>query len=134
LIASTALVLGFCAGGWVGVRYWQSVDEERMTWQFLSDAKTHTAILTDMQNSNQKQVVLLLESKLDTDVVGISLMLESPDLKCEATELLSTIAQYRKSTNYRSTNDYVALKVSQALERVVQPNPAIKRDALKCAP
>ncbi len=61
-------------------------------------------------------------------------MLESPDLKCEASELLSSIAQYRKSTKYRSTNDYVALKVNQALERVEQPNTAFKQDALKRAP
>jgi hypothetical protein len=134
LIAITTLLLGFLSGGWAGIRYWQSVDEERMVYQFLSDAKTHITLLTDLQNSNQKDAVLLLENKLDADVIGIYSMLESPDLKCEISKLLSSIAQYRKSTKYRSTRDKVPLRVNQVLEKFEQPNTTFKREPLRRAP
>jgi hypothetical protein len=122
LIAVSTLVLGFLAGGWAGIRYWQSVDEDHLVYQFITDTKTHLSLLTSLQNSNQEEAVQLLEMKLDSDVLGINSMLESPELKCEISELLSTAAQHRKSTNYRSSSDKVALAVNQVLEKYEQPN------------
>lgn len=121
LLALFALAIGLAVGGYwgfgAGVWFWQDVDETALEARLSSDAKAHLMLLESLQGSGQKQTVLMLESLLDGDVIGLAGVIDASPRKAELAKMLGVIAAYRKTTHYQSESGEVAEAVKNALQK-----------------
>ncbi len=121
LIALLSAAVGLAAGGYwgfgEGVQFWQKFDETAVEARVATDAKEHLILLESLRGSGQKQAILMLESLLDGDIIGLGGFVESSPRKAELMKMLAVIAEYRKATQYQSDNKEVAEAVNSALQK-----------------
>lgn len=121
LIALVSLAAGLGAGGYwgfgEGVQFWQGFDETAVEARVVTDTKTHLLLLESLQGTQNKQAVLMLETLLDGDIIGLAGFVDSSPRKAELVKMLGVIAKYRETTLYRSQDSEVAEAVRSALQK-----------------
>ena len=101
------------------MRFWQGFDETAVEARVIADTKTHLMLLESLQGTPNKQAVLMLETLLDGDIIGLDGFVDSSPRKAELVKMLGVLAKYRETTHYRNGNREVAEAVRNAMQKGV---------------